>query len=250
VSESTAPPPPPPPSEPDRKTMKADAAAAKARSKAARPWYKKKRFIIPLALLVLIVFASLAGSGDEDAPEPQTDEQAADEPAEEPVEDAPADDAPAEDPVEDAPADDAPEEAADVEEQADVGEQAEDGQFAFTVDSFECGQDTLAADNEFVDDAVAQGQFCILELTVENIGDEARSLSASDQYLYDSQERRFSADSSFEVMMVLETPIYDQINPGNSTQGTVVFDVPADAEIEFAELHDSPFSGGVLVDLR
>lgn len=43
---------------------RADAMAEKARAKAMRPWYKKKRFIIPIALVVLIVIASAAGGGD------------------------------------------------------------------------------------------------------------------------------------------------------------------------------------------
>jgi hypothetical protein len=46
----------------------ADAKAAKARAKAMRPWYKKKRFMIPLVLLVLIVFMTAADT-DSDIPE-------------------------------------------------------------------------------------------------------------------------------------------------------------------------------------
>lgn len=42
---------------------KADAKAAKAYAKASRPWFKKKRFIIPLALLALIVVAQASKSG-------------------------------------------------------------------------------------------------------------------------------------------------------------------------------------------
>jgi hypothetical protein len=232
--------PPPAAAEPDRKTLKQDAAAAKARSKAARPWFKKKRFIIPLALVVLLVLVNLGGSDDDvddsaTAEESTTDdaEATADEPEASVVEN-----------------DDIPEEVADDAEFAMMGEEARDGQFAFTVDNFECVGNTIAADNEFLDDAVAQGQFCLLDISVENIGSEAQTLSASNQYLYDAEERRFSASDDFEVMMVVETPIFDEINPGNSLSGTIVFDVPETAEIEFAELHDSAFSGGVLVDLR
>lgn len=42
---------------------RAQASAEKAYRKAQRPWYKKKRFIIPLALVVLIVVISVANSG-------------------------------------------------------------------------------------------------------------------------------------------------------------------------------------------
>lgn len=45
---------------------KADYAAAKARAKALRPWYRKKRFVLPLGLVVIIVLASLASGGNDD----------------------------------------------------------------------------------------------------------------------------------------------------------------------------------------
>jgi hypothetical protein len=42
---------------------KAQAKAEKAYRKAQRPWYKKKRFILPLGLVVLLVFISALSSG-------------------------------------------------------------------------------------------------------------------------------------------------------------------------------------------
>lgn len=49
----------------DRKAARAEAAADKARAKELRPWFKKKRFVIPLALVVLIVIVTLAGGGSD-----------------------------------------------------------------------------------------------------------------------------------------------------------------------------------------
>jgi hypothetical protein len=53
---------------PVRTNPKADAKAAKAYAKAMRPWYKKKRFLLPLGLVLLVVAVSLgsSGSGDND----------------------------------------------------------------------------------------------------------------------------------------------------------------------------------------
>ncbi len=45
------------------RAAKADARAEKARAKAMRPWFKKKRFIIPLALVALGIIASVGSSG-------------------------------------------------------------------------------------------------------------------------------------------------------------------------------------------
>jgi hypothetical protein len=50
------------------KETKADVKAAKARAKAMRPWYAKKRFIIPGALLVIAIFSSVANTGDSTSP--------------------------------------------------------------------------------------------------------------------------------------------------------------------------------------
>lgn len=48
----------------DKRTARAAGAAEKARLKAMRPWFKKKRFILPLAIVVIGVIAAAAGGGD------------------------------------------------------------------------------------------------------------------------------------------------------------------------------------------
>lgn len=209
---------------PERSTppTKGDIAADKARRKAERPWYKKKRFMIPLVLLGLIILGGVLGgeeaadvvteeTGDEDAPEEE----------------------------------DVPEEVPEEVEYSTIGDPARDGNFEFVVTGFECGIHTLG--DEFTE-VEASGQFCVLTITAENIGNTSQALSADNQYLYDAQERRLNA--SFEAGLAVESPIFEEVNPGITVEGRVPFDVPADATIEFAELHDSPFSGGVLVDLR
>ncbi|MBW3588851.1 MAG: hypothetical protein KY429_05490 [Actinobacteria bacterium] len=49
----------------EQKAAKAEAAADKARAKAMRPWYKKKRIIIPLILLSLVVLIVAVSSWGE-----------------------------------------------------------------------------------------------------------------------------------------------------------------------------------------
>jgi hypothetical protein len=67
----------PPPETPEQhqppspRDAKADAKAAKAYSKAMRPWYKKKRWILSLGLILLIGVASV-GSSSEDGTSPPT----------------------------------------------------------------------------------------------------------------------------------------------------------------------------------
>lgn len=54
----------------NHRDAKAQAKAAKAYAKAQRPWYKKKRVLIPLALLLLIVFAVATSGGGSDSTDP------------------------------------------------------------------------------------------------------------------------------------------------------------------------------------
>lgn len=46
-----------------KRDAKAQAAAEKAYRKASRPWFKKKRFILPLILVAIILISSLANGG-------------------------------------------------------------------------------------------------------------------------------------------------------------------------------------------
>lgn len=59
---------------------KAQAAAEKAYRKASRPWFKKKRFILPLVLLVIVIITSISNGGKKDSSavvSPSTDASAA-----------------------------------------------------------------------------------------------------------------------------------------------------------------------------
>lgn len=50
--------------------------AAKAQAKANRPWYKKKRFIIPIAIVLLIIIIPKGGNSKEAAPVTETSQVA------------------------------------------------------------------------------------------------------------------------------------------------------------------------------
>ena len=50
------------------KDAKKNLAIAKAKAKALRPWYQKKRFVIPIAFILLAVFASLGNQNSSELP--------------------------------------------------------------------------------------------------------------------------------------------------------------------------------------
>jgi len=131
---------------------------------------------------------------------------------------------------------------------AGIGQAAKDGKFEFTVNSFKCGQSSVGKD--FLT-KTAQGQYCLLNVTVKNVEDQAQSLFSSNQYLFDSSNKKFSADDTATIYAAPQSNSwYSEINPGNSVTGDIVFDVAKDADIVSVELHDSAFSGGIKVNLK
>lgn len=108
--------------------------------------------------------------------------------------------------------------------------------------------DVSSVEDEFLGKE-AQGQFVLLHLSVENIGDESQLFDGSSQYLFDSEGREHSSDGEAALYVENSESFLNEINPGNKVEGIVVFDIPADAVPASLRLHDSPFSGGVEVQL-
>ncbi|NEC93298.1 DUF4352 domain-containing protein, partial [Streptomyces sp. SID12501] len=134
------------------------------------------------------------------------------------------DDAPPASPAASAPAGDTPPaEESPASSVAGIGTPVRDGKFEFTVTGVEPGV-TRVGDDMFGQDA--QGQFLLVHVTVTNIGDEAQYFDGSSQKLTDTQGRTHSADTGAAIYLGDAQSFLNQINPGNSVQGTVVFDVP------------------------
>lgn len=131
---------------------------------------------------------------------------------------------------------------------AKIGEAVKDGKFEFTVNKMTCGEASVGG--EYLKEE-AQGQFCRINVTVKNIGNEAQTLSHSDQYAYNAAEQKFSANSTAAIYANSGSSTwYDSINPGNTVTGDIFFDIPKDTTPVTIELHDSAFSGGVKVSLQ
>ena len=97
--------------------------------------------------------------------------------------------------------------------------------------------------------AEAKGEYCIAEVTVENTGDESQLMDGSSQYLYIG-DKEYSADSDAILAdKRAEAFFIEEINPGLSVDGIIVWDVPVGSSPDRLELHDSFLSGGVEVTL-
>jgi hypothetical protein len=128
------------------------------------------------------------------------------------------------------------------------GQAVRDGKFEFVVSGMDCSKATLG--NEFLN-TKAQGKFCVVDVSVKNIGDVPQTFSGSTQKAFDIKGAEFTNDSGAEFYANdnNETFIND-INPGNKVNGKVVFDVSKQTTLTTVELHDSVFSGGVKVALK
>ena len=180
----------------------------------------------------MIVLAAIFGSGD-------TQTATTDEPAAETISE-PA--APAEEPAATEPVPEPETEHA----APGIGDEAVDGDFTFVVTSVEDGPPIIGTPEFGVE---PQGKFVLVTLTVTNNGDSAGSFFGSNQFLIDTEGRKASADDEAAIYLEEAQSFYEEINPGNSLTGVVVFDIAVDAVPASLELHDSAFSGGVTVTL-
>ena len=120
-----------------------------------------------------------------------------------------------------------------------------DGKFEFVVTAVSCGHVEIV--NGFLR-AQPQGRFCIVDMTVANIGTEPRHFADGTQRAYGPDGKQYAADTGAGVVANGNGEAWwNVINPGNSVAAKVVFDLPPGATISTLELHDSAFSGGVKV---
>jgi len=199
----------------------AQASAEKVRRKATRPWFTQKPIALPSAvtLLLVIIMVGMGGNGlrifdfTSSAVEPTAESATKVTPV-----------------------------------TATIGENVRDGRFAFAVTSVHRPSKTLTDRLGATD--TAEGVYVIVRVDVTNIGYEARTLSATDQFLVDDSDQRFGTSSATSSLAGAEMIFLEKINPGHTVRDApLLFDVPAGTTIASIELHNSLSSTGVKVRL-
>lgn len=123
---------------------------------------------------------------------------------------------------------------------APVGSTVRDGKFEFQVLGVERGGKRI--EDAFAPE-IAKGEFFIVKLRVTNIGDDARSFSATNQKLIIN-------GNEYEATSIMgDNSWMEDINPGLGIETQAVFDVPPGAVPQAIECHDSAFSGGASLAL-
>jgi hypothetical protein len=132
-----------------------------------------------------------------------------------------------------------------VPSEAGAGQEVRDGAFTFLVTGID--RRNVIADAQFPDEVKkqAQGEFLIVNMKVTNVGEAPQSYFASFNKLA-AGGITYTPDD--DAWVYLGNTVAD-INPGDSINTSVVFDVPVGTAPESIELHDVAFSNGVIVKL-
>jgi Domain of unknown function (DUF4352) len=129
-----------------------------------------------------------------------------------------------------------------------LGRPTVDGKFEFTVNGMDCGLDKIGSSFLAED---AQGEFCVVSITVKNVADTAETFLDSSQQAVDGKGNTYSVNSGAAIPANGEHSVFlEQINPGNTVRGKLVFDVPEGTKLTAVVLHESSFTAGVKVPLK
>jgi hypothetical protein len=120
-----------------------------------------------------------------------------------------------------------------------------DGKFEFVVSGVTCGQEAVGVAPIT---RQAKGQFCVVDLTVENIGNKDQLLVDGAQKAIGPDGAEYGPDTSAGLIANANTSVWlNVVKPGAKVAGKMVYDVPDGVKIVRLELHDSVFSHGATV---
>lgn len=129
---------------------------------------------------------------------------------------------------------------------AQMRQPVKDGKFTFVVTKMSTRTGSVGPEGFGKE---PQGKFVLVKVKVTNHDKEAQTFDGDSQQLI-AGGKQYSADTEAAIYLDSAKSILTEINPGNTVNGTVIFDVPTEVTPSAIELHDSPFSGGVQVKLK
>jgi hypothetical protein len=128
-----------------------------------------------------------------------------------------------------------------------MNEPAVDGKFQFTVTGMKCGVPSVGPEGA---GQKAQGEFCLIDVSIKNVANTAEIFNDSSQQATDAKGAVYSVDSGAAVYANGDASTFlEQINPGNTVKGKLVFDVPKGTKLTSVILHESMYTPGIKVPL-
>lgn len=209
---------------------KAQAKAAKAYAKAMRPWYKKKRVIIPAGFVALAIAAG-AGSGTESSTDSGTAGAASS----------------------------GTETSASTSTRSNDGSSKSDGKSgkvgqaltnAGTTYTVTQARATDTIGNPQLLGAKADGTFVVVSLELTNNKDETKTFTDSSAKLKTSDGKKYGTSSDAFMALADDSLLLKEIQPDLTTRGKLAFDIPPN-KLSGSQLVIEDFfgNGEVTVDL-
>lgn len=116
-----------------------------------------------------------------------------------------------------------------------IGEPVQVGEVQWTVTGAESTNQLTAEFQE-----PRQGDFVVVNFTFTNNGTEAKALTSESITLIDSQGRQFEADTDTLLYVdPSESILFEEVNPGVTREGTVIYTVAPDASGFVLEVGDT-----------
>ena len=124
---------------------------------------------------------------------------------------------------------------------------AADGRFQFAVTGIRCGVRQVGTRQL---GQKARGQYCLVAVTVKNLGRHARTLDGARQTGYARDGRAYPSESGAAMFVGGSGPtVLERLDPGAQVRGTLVFDIPRDTTLVAVVLRGSVRTPGVRVPL-
>ena len=182
---------------------------ATQRRRSAGPWFTRRRILLPLALLAVVVVVAAVNGVGQTRTAPKAPQAAV--------------------------------------LTGDIGSKVQDGTFEFVVTGVEHPGKSFAGKYGKV--LTATGEFVIVRVDVTNLGVTEQRLNSQSQFLLNDVGRKFKP--SADILNTKDALKYVQlISPGSTVHGaSMLFDVAPGTMIIKIELHATPTSPGVKVNL-
>lgn len=119
----------------------------------------------------------------------------------------------------------------------EFGESINIGGFEYV---FEDYRTTSSVGGEFVSED-ADGVFFVLDVRIENVGNEPKYFSSDYVKIVDSEGRTFTTDTD-GMVYVDDSVTFEEMQPGLEKEGKLVYDIPEDVKGHLRVEDDSTFS--------
>jgi hypothetical protein len=191
----------------ENKELQLSEKELKRLKKKARPFWKKKRFIIPAALIVLGIIGAATGGGSSSQPASTTSS------------------------TKSSSSKSSSDSSSSASTMYKVGQTFKVGEYEVKVNSVKKAKTISVMGGASTDKA--NGQYYIINVTLKNLSDTASTVDSS-LFNLEHGGNKFSADSSATMDANMSSDgssnngmFLKQLNPGVTVTGNLVFDVPA-----------------------